>query len=88
MSKIKKLIMISLSAAVFTLFVLMTLLSLPIGKKGGVLPILSLYVTGIVVAALFLAAGCFLLVRRLGGLTKKGKKVYDNKIRKTHEEER
>ena len=29
MSKIKKLIMISLSAAVFALFVLMTLLSLP-----------------------------------------------------------
>ena len=88
MNKRVKIIVLSVAAALLALFVAILLLSLPLGANGSVISIAALYVTGIVVAALFLAAGCFLLVRRLGGLTKKGKKVYDNKIRKTHEEER
>ena len=80
MNKTWKLIAAVSSAALFVLFVVMALLSLPIGKSGGVLPILALYVTGIVVGAAFLIAGVFLLIRRARGLTGKGKRYYDNKI--------
>ena len=75
MSKTKKIIVISVSAALFALFVLMLLLSLPLGGKMGVLPILSLYVTGIVVGVIFLFGAIFSFVLRARKLTKREKGI-------------
>jgi len=85
MSKTKKIIVISVSAALFALFVLMLLLSLPLGGKMGVLPILSLYVTGIVVGVIFLFGAIFSFVLRARKLTKREKRYYDNKKNKDEE---
>lgn len=80
MNKRWTLVAVIASSSLFVLFAVVALLSFPIGKAGGVLPIRALCVTGIVTAALFLASGVFLLVRLARGLTGKGKRYYDNKI--------
>ena len=78
MNKRVKVILLSVTAFLVTLFLLTLLLSLPIGPNGGVLPITALYVTGIVVASLFLAGAIFSLVYRYRRLTGGGEKYYDN----------
>ena len=86
MSKRLFVILLSAGAALLALFVTMLLLSLPLGAKGSVLPVLALYVTGMVVAAIFLFAGVFFFLHRGRGLTRKAKRVYDNKIKENKEE--
>ena len=78
MSKKVKLVILSVAAAVLFSFLAMLLLAVPIGAKGAVLPILAFYITGVVAAALFLAAGIISLICRFRGLTRKGAKYYDN----------
>ncbi len=85
MSKRLFVIVLSVAAALLALFVTMVFLSLPLGAAGSVLPVLALYVTGIVVAAAFLFAGAFFFLRCRRGLTKKAKRVYDNKIKDKEE---
>ena len=78
MSKRMKITFLSVAAALVALFITMLLLSVPMGGKGAVLPILAFYVTGIVTAFIFLAGAIFSVICRFRGLTKKGNKYYDN----------
>ena len=87
MNKRVKIIVLSVAAALLALFIAILFLSLPLGAKGSVISIVALYVTGIVVAAVFLSAAVFFLLHRHRGLTRKGKRVYDNKIKGADEKE-
>ena len=86
MSKRFLVIVIASFAALLVLFAVIGFLSLPLGNNGSVLPINALYITGDVTALVFLAAAIFFLVRRLSGLTKGNKRVYDNKNINSKEE--
>ena len=79
MSKSLRILLICIVSALFASFSAIFLLTMPLGKRSGVLPPLVLYVTGIVFAAICLAAGTGFLLLRFRRLTKRGKKYYDSK---------
>ena len=79
MSKLVKILVLSLAVLLAVTFLTMLFLSVPMGNKDAVLPIVVLYVTGLVTAGLsFVGAGLFAFYR-FRELTAAGRKYYDNR---------
>lgn len=84
MNKRVKIVLLSLTAALVILFVTILLLALPI-RTTGTIPMIALYVTGTVAAAIFLAGAIVSIIYPFLRLTRRGEKYYDKW--KTSEEE-
>ena len=78
MSKTVKIVVLAVAATLLSLFVILFFLCVPLFGKGSILPIGTFYVTSIVIAALFVIGAIISLFCRFRGLTRRGRKYYDN----------